>query len=257
MNNVKVSVVMPAHNAENYIVQALDSIVNQTLKDDIEIIVVHDASTDNTLEVVNEYAAKTCTKDLTNRAICVIDNEENKGVAESRNIGIQVATGEYIAFLDADDWWDETKLEKQLAVFEKSNAKIVFTARELFDFDGTPLNKTIEAPEYTDYKRMLRTNSINCSSAIMRAETAKSVKMDHPEFAEDYIYWLRILKDGGVAAGINEPLLKYRMSKTSKGGNKLHAAKMHFGAYRVVGIPFVKAAWYFVCYAVNGVIKYH
>ncbi|MCR5272439.1 MAG: glycosyltransferase [Lachnospiraceae bacterium] len=259
MAKTKVSVVIPAHNAENYIVQALDSVVNQTLEDEIEIIVVNDASTDRTVDVTEEYARKTITAELANRSLVIINNEENKGVAESRNIGIAVATGEYIAFLDADDWWDETKLEKQLNVFAVSNdknTKIVFTARGLFDFNGNPLGKIIETPEYTDYKHMLKTNSINCSSAIMKAEIAKSVKMDYPEYAEDYIYWLRILKDGGVAVGINEPLLKYRMSKTSKSGNKLHAAKMHFGAYRVIGVPLYKAIYYFMCYALEGVRKY-
>jgi len=255
MDEIKVSVVIPAYNAEKYIGETIESVYRQTLKDNVEILVIIDGGTDNTEQVVSKLKETA----PANRSLVLIKNDRNLGVAETRNVGIENARGEYIAFLDSDDYWTEDKLEKQFALIDSINSdevKIVFTARELIDENGISLNKVVTAPEKVYYKDILKDNRINCSSAMMRAEVAKSVKMDHPELAEDYLYWLRLLKAGGYAAGINEPLLKYRVQKSSKSGNKLKAAKMHMGCYRLIGISPVKSVYYFIGYAIAGYLKY-
>lgn len=99
----KVSVIVPAYNVENYIDRCLKSLVNQTLKD-IEIIVINDESTDNTLNIIKEYQKKYDN--------VVVFNNKNHGIGYTRNFGIQKATGKYIAFIDSDDFIDETMFEK-------------------------------------------------------------------------------------------------------------------------------------------------
>ena len=96
----KVSVIIPIYNTEKYLRKCLDSVCNQTLSD-IEIICVNDCSTDNSLEILEEYASK-------DNRIKLIDFKENKGAAVARNAGIDEAKGEYIGFVDSDDFVDET-----------------------------------------------------------------------------------------------------------------------------------------------------
>ena len=113
----KVSVIIPVYNTEKYLEKCLDSVCNQTLSD-IEIICINDASTDNSLEVLKQYAA-------TDNRIKVISFEENKGAATARNTGIEIATGEYIGFVDSDDYIDIDFYEKLYDKAKESNADIV------------------------------------------------------------------------------------------------------------------------------------
>ncbi|MCM1251253.1 MAG: glycosyltransferase [Clostridium sp.] len=118
MNKTKVSVVIPTYNRANTIKRAIDSVLNQTYKD-FELIIVDDGSTDDTAQIVNEY------KDSRLRYLVT---EKRRGANHARNIGIQNAVGEYIAFQDSDDVWLEDKLEKQMNVFETRNdVDIVFS----------------------------------------------------------------------------------------------------------------------------------
>ena len=116
MNNVKVSVIIPVYNVEQYLKQCLDSVVNQTLKD-IEIIVVNDGSTDNSLEIIYEYSNKY-------KNIKVI-NKQNEGCYKARNIGLENAKGEYVAFLDSDDYIESNMYEKLYLKAKETDADIV------------------------------------------------------------------------------------------------------------------------------------
>ena len=106
----KVSIIIPVYNDEIYVKRCLDSLVNLTLKD-IEIIVVDDGSTDNTPAILKEYSKKD--------ARIKIITQENSKQGAARNNGIKNSTGEYISFVDSDDWVDEDYFEKILEVSER------------------------------------------------------------------------------------------------------------------------------------------
>lgn len=116
MSNPIVSVVIPVYNAQEGIKQCLDSLLNQTFKD-YEIILLNDGSTDNTLEVIKSYASK-------NDCIRVID-KENEGVAKTRNKGIHLAKGEYIVFIDNDDFVESDYLERFYNAIDQEQLDIV------------------------------------------------------------------------------------------------------------------------------------
>lgn len=111
-----ISIIVPAYNAEPYIEQCLDSLVNQNLED-IEIILLNDGSTDNTGEICNIYVEK----DIRIKLI----NKENTGVSDTRNKGIELATGEYIMFVDADDWIDAETSEKSYKEAKKNDVDVL------------------------------------------------------------------------------------------------------------------------------------
>lgn len=252
-----VTVIIPAYNCERFIEKALCSVLEQTAAEDLEILVIDDCSGDHTKQAVEVVMERAKTMPAHGkREICYLKNETNLGVAETRNVGIRKAKGEYLAFLDGDDWWEPDKLEKQLALIQEKDGVLVYSGRELMRPDGMPGGKIIGVPKQTDYKSLLRTNCIPCSSVLMKTEAAREFYMCHDELHEDYILWLKVLKKYGRAYGINEPLLKSRLSPGGKSRNKLKSAKMHYGVYKYMGIPTWKAVWLFFCYGVNGVRKY-
>ncbi len=246
-----ISVIIPAHNCEQYIEQAVRSAEEQTVREKVEIIVIDDASQDHTKDVVEKLLPS-----AGEHKIIYHRNEKNLGAAETRNVGIRMAHGEYLAFLDADDWWEKDKLEKQMKRMRKTDMPFVYTGRELMNPDGSTTGKIVQVPETATYNSLLRTNCIPCSSVLIRTNIAREFYMCHDELHEDYILWLRVLKKFGTACGINEPLLKSRMSEGGKSRNKLKSARMHYGVYKYMGIPAWKALYLFACYAVNGIRKY-
>ena len=126
----KISVIIPVYNAETYLLECLDSIVNQTLKD-IEIICVNDGSTDNSLSILKEYASK-------DNRIKIID-KENEGQGYARKIGLDNATGEYILFCDNDDYYSElTAFEELYNYIEKVKVDVV-----IFNFIESYINRFV------------------------------------------------------------------------------------------------------------------
>lgn len=241
-----VSIIIPAYNCANTIAQSIDSALAQNVPS--EVIVINDCARDNTEEVIRRY--------LDRPNVRYVKNEKNLGVAKTRNRGVRLAKGKYVAFLDSDDWWDADKLEKQIALLEKEQVVLCCTGRALVNPDGSPMGKEIPVSEEIDYKRLLRHNCINCSSVVLRRDVALEFPMEHEDSHEDYIMWLRILKKYGRACAVNEPLLKYRLSTTGKSGSKLKSAGMTFKVYRYMGFGFVKSVICFCSYAVHGVWKY-
>lgn len=245
-SNPLVSIIIPAYNCGKYISQAVDSALAQQIPS--EIIIINDCSTDDTEEIIKKYAS--------DPAVRYYKNEENLGAAGSRNKGVRLARGRYIAFLDADDWWAPNKLKKQLALITEKNAVLCSTARLLVNPDGSSLNKIIPVTEEITYRTLLKHNCINCSSVLLLKDVALEFPMEHEDSHEDYIMWLRILQKYKLACAINEPLLYYRLSATGKSGSKLKSAKMTYKVYRYMGFGLFKSIACFCSYAIHGVLKY-
>jgi glycosyltransferase involved in cell wall biosynthesis len=112
---VKLSIIVPVYNAEKFLDKCLESLKNQTIKD-IEIILVNDGSTDNSLEICNKYAQ--------NDSRIKVLTQKNSGQSKARNVGIDNSNGEYIAFTDSDDWVDLDYYEKLVESCEKHDAEI-------------------------------------------------------------------------------------------------------------------------------------
>ena len=246
--NTEVTVIIPAYNAAGYLEKAVQSVLDQTVP--CKVIIIDDDSRDDTYAVAERCVA------LYPEQVRAVKNKINSGVAVTRNTGMKLAGTEYIAFLDADDWWGPEKIERQLKRIRDTGAVACYTGRELMRPDGSPSGKQIDVPEQTSYKKLLKGNVIPCSSVLMRRQDALEYPMVHDELHEDYIMWLSMLRDGKKFVGINAPLLKSRLGEEGKSRNKKKSARMTYGVYRYMGIPAWKAAFYFCCYAWNGVKKY-
>ncbi|MBQ8606194.1 MAG: glycosyltransferase family 2 protein [Clostridia bacterium] len=248
--NIGVSVVMPAYNASKTIRAAIDSVLCQTHYE-LELIVVNDCSKDDTEKIVLEYTKK-------DPRVRLVTNPQNSGVSITRNNGVKKARYELVALLDSDDSWEETKLEKQLDAMSKNpQAAICFTATAYVSEDGERSDYVLTVPERVTYNDVLKQNIVSCSSVMVK----RSALLEDPmpacrDIHEDLATWLAILKKTPYAVGVNEPLLIYRVSKNGKSGNKIEAAKMQWRTYRMSKVPFFKAAYCFLVYALRNIKKF-
>lgn len=249
-----ISVIIPAYQAERYLEQAADSVLRQTCKEPIELIIIDDCSTDHTKQVVAKIQEQG--SDRKNTKIRYLCQKRRQGVAAARNRGIKEAQGEYIAFLDADDWWEPDKLKLQMACIARTGTVLCYTGRELVHADGSPAGKVIHAPKQADYKGLLHTNVIPCSSVVMRTDIAREFWFVHDEYHEDYLLWLRTLKKYGTAYGVDVPAVKCRLSEDGKSRNKSKSALMQYGSYRCLGYGRLHSLYYMIFYALNGFRKY-
>lgn len=249
MNRLLVSIVIPAYKAEKTIEQTLRSVFDQSFPN-WEVILVNDCSPDNTLSVAAKVA------DGDNR-VRMISNERNSGVSHSRNRGVEEAKGEWIAFLDSDDFWRPDKLEKQLALAGKTGADIVYTGYDYVDGEGNPLPGAFIVPEETSFSDMLKKNVMSTSGIMIRRNWLMEYPFRKDVAHEDLYEWLTLLKAGARAAGISQPLHTVRVSqRESRSGNKWKAAQNRMKLYRQMGLSVPQAGWSWLCYAVNGAKKY-
>ena len=247
MTQPLVSVIMPAFRCAGTIAGAIDSALNQEVP--LEVIVINDCSPDDLDGVMAAYRE--------NSAVVYVTNEKNLGAAGSRNAGVALARGKYVAFLDSDDYWAPGKLKKQLDAMASTGAVLCCTARELMTPEGVCTGRILPVKERITYRELLKHNSIACSSVVLRRDVALEFPMEHEDSHEDYILWLKILQKYEFACGINEPLLKYRLSTSGKSGSKIQSAKMTFLVYRYMGFGLLKSLLCFASYAVHGVLKYY
>lgn len=157
MEQIKVSVIIPIYNVEKYLRQCLDSVVNQTLKD-IEIICVDDGSSDNSLSILSEYEGKY-------ENVKVI-KQANAGAGAARNNGMRIAKGEYLLFLDSDDFFEHNMLEEAYNQAKRDDADIaVFNSNQFFEETGEfkDINWVVryaKIPPYNPFKHRQMTDNI-------------------------------------------------------------------------------------------------
>lgn len=246
----KVSVIMPCYNAGKHISEAIDSVLSQTYGN-LELIIVDDNSTDNSVSIIEKYAERD------DRIKFFSTKFDSGSAAMPRNVGIQHATGEYIAFLDADDVWVEDKLEQQLPLFSRQDCAIVFSDYYKIDTEGSPVanDRLVKAPATANYEQMLSGNVIGCLTAIYSVKNVG--KRYFKEIGhEDYLYWLDILKGGYVACKTEKPEAYYRTGGASLSSNKLKAMMWTWHILREEEkLSLLRAFKHFTSYAVKGVLK--
>jgi teichuronic acid biosynthesis glycosyltransferase TuaG len=244
-----VSVVTPAYNSAASITQTIRSVQTQTYKN-WDMIIVDDGSNDNTHEVVEECGRA-------DDRISLIRFHRNQGAAAGRNAGIEAAGGRYIAFLDSDDLWLPDKLEKQTAFMRNRECVLSYTAYKKIDDDGNVISDAITVPATVTYQKLLLTNVIGCLTAMYDSRVLGKVYAPTAvKRQEDYCLWLKILKMGYEARGLNEPLALYRVRSRSASRNKAKVAFHQWKVYREVErLSLIKSISCFLRYAYHGYRK--
>jgi len=249
MKNDLVTIVTANYNCENFIEDTIDSILVQTYKE-WELIIVDDLSTDRSVEVIKSYAQK-------DNRIKLLLLDKNSGAAVARNRAIEEASGRYIAFLDSDDLWEKTKLEKQLAFMQENSYDFTYTNYNLIDESNSRYGNTFKAKKESSYHDLLKTCSIGCLTVIYDTKNLGKVFMPLILKRQDYGLWLKILKKIDKAYCLDESLAVYRTRQNSISSNKLKASQYQWKIYREVErFNLFSSIYYFLHYAYNGLKKY-
>ena len=243
----KVSIIVPMYNAEKFIGKTIESVLAQTYQN-WEMLIMNDVSTDNSLAIVSLYAKK-------DERIKIVNTEKNVGVVKGRNFLIDLASGKYIAFLDADDYWHNEKLEKQIKFMKEKNASISCTEYTRVKENEEKINDVIIKEEIS-YNDMLKNNYLGCLTVMYDAEKIGKRYFKELEKNEDYVLWLEIVKDVNTIYGLKENLAYYRVLDNSRSSNKVKTAKVRWEIYRKIEkLPLLKSIYYFMHYAVRAVLK--
>lgn len=248
MKDGLVSIITPVYNAEEFIVQTIESVQAQTYND-WELLLIDDCSTDSSAELIRSFT------DNDNR-IRYVKLNKNSGAAVTRNTGLAMAKGRYIAFLDSDDIWKAQKLEKQMELIKEKDIGFVFTSYRYIMQDGSPMSKVARAPEKIDYNGLLKNTIIGCSTVLIDKKIIGDFRMANVRRGQDTATWLQLLKKTDYAYGIYDDLVWYRVVSGSLSDNKFTAIKRTWNTYRnVEHLSLPKAMYVFVFYAYNAVKK--
>lgn len=212
LKNNMVSIIIPLYNAEDSILKCLDSVARQTFSGEMEILVINDGSTDNSLELVEKYAANT----LLNLKIF---SQENKGVSGARNLGLREAKGEYIALLDSDDEWILEKLSIQLECFN-NHPKYSFLGGLIYE----PKLNNKDIISEIKLKDLIFKNYFQPSTVIFKKEVLQHVGYfdESQNYAEEGNYFYRVANKYKCGL-INQKVVIYGQGKVGFGVSGLSA----------------------------------
>lgn len=249
MNCDLVSIIMPVYNDENNLLSSIPSVMAQTYQN-WELLVIDDCSKDSSSQVIEGYVKQ-------DARIRMFRTEQPSGSPTlPRNIGIENARGRYIAFLDSDDQWLPTKLERQMALFSQhTDALMVFSNYQMMDEEGNRFARSVVAPKTASYYRLLKGNVMGCLTIMY--DSQKVGKRTFPSCGhEDYALWLSMLKQGGRAYNTNTVEAVYRVKAGSVSSNKFRAMGWQWNIYtQIEQLGLLPSAYYFVHYAVRAVVK--
>jgi teichuronic acid biosynthesis glycosyltransferase TuaG len=244
-----VSVIMPTFRGGSNLISAVKSVLRQTYPD-WELVIVDDASPDDTWETICRYMRD-------DPRVVGVRQEKNGGPARARNAGLRIATGRYVAFLDSDDLWLPEKLERQVKFMQESGAALSFTWYERIDNSGLPEGRVVRAPSEVGYFDLLRSNRIGCLTAMYDSDVCGKPPMPDIRVHQDWAYWLALTRDGLRAYCLPEVLALYRHSYDSTvSSNKVSTLRYKWQVYRSLeGLSIPRSLFYLVSIAVRGFRK--
>lgn len=248
MSEAYVSIIIPCYNAAKTIEKAIESVQKQS-HPHWELLVVNDGSTDESQGILERVARE-------DSRIRLVKFVGRQGVSKARNVGLSHAAYRYAAFLDADDLWRREKLAESLTLLREKEAAIVFHSYQLMDAKGELLPQIIRVPESITYPAILKRNLIAVSTAMVDREKTGTINFPDKRH-EDFCLWIKLLKEGHAARGIDEALTLIRISPDSLSGNKLRSALWTWQVYRQeVKLGLARSAYYFLHYCYYGIRKY-
>ena len=201
-----ISIIMPFYKKKPYFYNTLNSVLNQTYKN-IEIIIIYDDSNLDDLSYINSLISK-------KNNISVILNNENLGVAKSRNKGIEMSKGKFIAFLDCDDVWMPEKIELQYKFMLENNCRISHTNYKIIDNKDNLIGENISKNEL-GYNELINSCDIGLSTVMCKKEVFNISKFKEISTKEDYALWLELSRKGEKFLCLNKSLVNWRKTPKS------------------------------------------
>lgn len=240
-NNIGlVSVIMPVYNSEKFLEVATNSVINQTYKN-WELILIDDCSTDTTQIIISHLQSR-------DSRIRSARLESNSGAAIARNEAVKLAKGQYLAFLDSDDYWYPKKLSKQIEFMKNNGYYFSCTNYDKINENGESLNQVIKVikREY-NYMDILKNNPGN-STVIYDANKIGKVYIPDIKKRNDYVMWLSVIKKTDALYGLDETLASHRVRKGSLSYKKIELVKYQWHVYRKIERLSLMMSTYLIVY---------
>ncbi len=218
-----ISVIIPYYKKKEYIISSINSVLNQTYKN-LEIIIIYDDLNKEDLNLLKKIKKK-------DKRIKIYINKKNLGAGRSRNKGIQLSKGIFVAFLDSDDLWKKNKLKKQIFFMKKNGINASHTSYTIINSK----NKIIGSRNAKDmsYKLLLKSCDIGLSTVVLKKEIITSkIKFANIKTKEDYVLWLKITFNNNKIFALKDNLTEWRKLEDSLSSSKLQKIYDGYLVYR-------------------------
>ena len=218
-----ISVIIPYYKKKEYIISSINSVLNQTYKN-LEIIIIYDDLNKEDLNLLKKIKKK-------DKRIKIYINKKNLGAGRSRNKGIKLSKGVFVAFLDSDDLWKKNKLKKQIFFMKKNGINASHTSYTIINSN----NKIIGSRNAKDmsYKQLLKSCDIGLSTVVLKKEIITSkIKFANIKTKEDYVLWLKITFNNNKIFALKDNLTKWRKLEESLSSSRLQKIYDGYLVYR-------------------------
>lgn len=246
-NKILVSIIIPYFKKKLFILKTINSVLKQSHKN-LEIIIIYDDTDLSDLKFLKKIIKK-------NKHTKIYQNKRNMGVGYSRNKGIRLAKGKYLAFLDADDLWKKNKLQYQLRFMKKKRISFSYTSYDEINEIGKKI-KTNLAPSETKFHDLLKDCKIGLSTVMLdRKLIGNKCKFPNLRTKEDLVLWLKISKKTNLI-GCKKNLSQWRSTKNSLSSNTMQKIFDGFKVYYVyMQYNFFKSILYLFILSINYIKK--
>jgi glycosyltransferase involved in cell wall biosynthesis len=225
-----VSVIMPCFNHAAFVRESAESVLRQTYGA-IQLVIVDDCSSDDSWAVITSLAAA-------DSRVMPIRHEQNRGAARSRNDGMRAATGEFLAFCDADDLWEAEKVARQIALLDREpSSDVTYCDARIINGQGVPIGKRFselfpppQSPSGCLFPDLVKDNFINTQSVLLRRACVDRMGMFDEDLkgasVEDWWYWIRLSREHKFVYS-EECLGRYRIHSGSTGVHRNYAVSRY------------------------------
>lgn len=242
-----VSIITPCYNASKYIQQTIESVLAQTFQD-WEWIITDDQSTDNSVEIIRQF---------NDDRIILIESATNGGAGHARNQSLEKATGRFITFLDADDYWSPSFLEEMVNFMQENKSELAYSNYARCNENLEPQIDDFKADTVVTFSNLLKTCRLSLLSSMYDSQRVGKEYFPEGSKREDHVMWLNLLKKIPEGKPYPKTLAKYRMHESSVSRNKKNIIIDQYLVYKDhMHYSTVKSLYYTANWALNGFMKY-
>ena len=239
-----VSIIIPYCKKIKYIEKTILSILNQTYQK-FEIIIIYDDQNLEDLVILKRIINK-------KEKIKILINRKKLGAGLSRNKGIKHAKGEYIAFIDADDFWNKYKLEKQIKFMKQNNCDFTHTSYKIINIEDEIIGNR-KARNFYHVDDLIKSCDIGLSTVIISRKII-NLGLEFPDLKtkEDFVFWLKILKKNFYILSLDEKLTTWRKLDSSLSSSIIQKLSDAFKVYhKYMSYGYFKSVYYVLCLSIN------
>ncbi len=243
----EVSIITPVYNSSKFLAQTIESVFAQTFTD-WEWLITDDYSADDSVKMIQE---------LNDGRVKLTISGTNCGAGHARNISLKKATGRFITFLDADDYWEPNFLEEMVAFIKKENAELAYSNYARCDENLRPKIEDFKADKEVNFGNLLKTCRLSLLSSMYDSKRVGIEFFPEGSKREDHVMWLNLLKKIPVGKPLPKTMAKYRMHATSISRKKTNIVKDQYLVYKdFMKFSTAKSLYYTANWALNGLMKY-